>query len=233
MNNIVIISDIHGCYKTLMKLIDDAKQKWGQDIHLVFCGDLIDRGPSSRQVVEYAMQNNIPTVMGNHEDLCLAYSGHEKRGFKSRCKQWYDFNIWLDNGGDAALEDWSNYIPDNVLQWMQSLPPYIIFNEPIVDNRKLLVSHTGYGLEADKNDWITAIWARHGHDHDMFNPDATGTNRDDGYFRVFGHTQQLKPWITETFAMIDTGAAYKRRGMGNLTAFHWPSKETISVATFE
>lgn len=234
--NIVAISDIHGCYNTLLELIEKAKNKWG-DFDFYFPGDLIDRGPRSRQVVEYAMKNNIPTCMGNHEDLCLDYSQHEERGYKSYCGSFYSHNIWIHNGGDEALESWDWYLPSDVLDWMQKLPIYFIPDAPVDENgRKLLISHTGYGLDANlknKDAYMRALWARHGHDCEMFVSDGHGNAKDDGYFRVFGHTQQKNPWITDTFAMIDTGAAYKSRGFGNMTAFHWPSKETISVPTID
>ena len=50
MENIYIISDIHGCYKTLLALIDQFPNK--QNSKIVFVGDLIDRGKNSCEVVE-------------------------------------------------------------------------------------------------------------------------------------------------------------------------------------
>ncbi len=47
----------------------------------------------------------------------------------------------------------------------------------------------------------------------------------DGKFRCFGHPVQKEPLITDTFACIDTGAAYD--GYRKLTAMLWPSKEII------
>jgi diadenosine tetraphosphatase ApaH/serine/threonine PP2A family protein phosphatase len=44
---------------------------------------------------------------------------------------------------------------------------------------------------------------------------------------VFGHTPTKKAKIESEWAMIDTGAAYGRLGLGNMTAFLWPSKTTI------
>ena len=43
-----IIGDVHGCYNTLMELI----AKLPKDAKLCFVGDLIDRGPNSKDVVE-------------------------------------------------------------------------------------------------------------------------------------------------------------------------------------
>jgi serine/threonine protein phosphatase 1 len=212
---------------------------------LVFLGDLIDRGPNSREVVRFAMDNHIPTVMGNHEHLALAYHGLAPwRGFYGHQQ------IWLANGGDVCLASFERdgtkvlraetiedgiivpekvyvgpdtKLPKDVLDWMKGLPYYLSFrDDPTVprDEKRnwLLLSHTGYGLEADQSDdgWFTALWRR----DDGFRPD--------GAFRVFGHTPSKEPVIRDHFACIDTGAAYK--GYHTMTAFHWPSKAVVQQA---
>ncbi len=242
----IIISDLHGCWFTLTRLLN----KCPRGHRLVLCGDLIDRGPHSRLVVEFAMNNAIPTVRANHDDLCVDFY----RGpTHSKCGHHYTRGVWLDNGGDAAIPNWpldpvtnparvgwqgaqdsalGGRIPDSVLDWMESLPAYIRFDaEDGLDStgRALLASHTGYGLDADKGQWMRALWGRHGHDSGAFIRDAnTGEGIDDGLFRAFGHSVVKDPWITPTFANIDTGAAYKERGGGVMTALLWPSKELVS-----
>ena len=144
--NLCIISDCHGCFNTFLALLDRARAEWGDfDLHLA--GDLIDRGPRSREMVEYAMQNKIPTVCGNHEDLCLAYSVHQKMGYNGKCPKYYEQDIWLINGAIQTLESWSvdwgnrQGLPRNVLDWMKSLPAYIIPDAELDENgRKLLIS---------------------------------------------------------------------------------------------
>ncbi|WP_301368873.1 metallophosphoesterase [Aliarcobacter butzleri] len=42
MENIYIISDVHGCYKTLLALIEQFPNK--QNSKIVFVSDLIDKG---------------------------------------------------------------------------------------------------------------------------------------------------------------------------------------------
>ena len=60
-----IIGDIQGCYKefrNLIKLIDPKKE------NKFFCvGDLVNRGPESEKVVDYVLENNIKSVLGNHD----------------------------------------------------------------------------------------------------------------------------------------------------------------------
>jgi hypothetical protein len=204
--NLTVISDIHGCYFTLIRLLNKCAEG-----EVFLAGDLIDRGPHSKEVVEFAMANKIPTTMGNHCDLALAYSEHAKLGYKSHCRDFYSENIWLANGGiDCLVSYGANELPRNVLDWMQQMPAYFIRDG-------LLISHTGYGL--DEN-WLQKLWGRHGYQ-------GGGAFPDDGLYRVFGHTQQKEAVITDKWAMIDTGAAYGGRGMGTLTAFEWPTKKII------
>ncbi len=130
-----VISDIHGCFHTLMKLL--AKLPKGEKV--VFNGDLIDRGPHSRAVVEYAINEGIPTTCGNHEHLALYHHGAVKSSIYS------DRSIWLYNGGGDTLKSWGESVtlagrlPAKVISWMKGLPYYLQFG-------KLLVSHTGHGL---------------------------------------------------------------------------------------
>lgn len=226
---VVAISDLHGCYHTFLALLDKARAKWG-DFDLYLLGDLVDRGPRSREMVDYAMTNKVPTCGGNHEDLAVAYSEHTKMGYRAKCAKYYDQDVWLMNGGIEALEswgvDWQNGggLPKDVLDWMAALPPYIIPDTPPDENGlKLLLSHTGYAFSADKGDWFTALWGRHGYDRGNF--------PNDGYYRVIGHTKRAKAHVTKTYANIDTGAAYE--GHRIMTAFHWPSKETLEQETID
>lgn len=226
----VCVSDIHGAFNTLKALLAKvAVQLDGQPYEVICLGDCIDRGPRSREVVEWVMTNKIRTVRANHEDLALAYSAHTKRGFKSRCGDSYDEDIWLLNGGVQALNSWgADYevgLPDDVLTWMSNLPSYILIEEPLSQGRKLLASHTGYGLDADKGNWLRVLWGRHPDDGEFAYEPNTGRPIDDGLLRCFGHTRAKQAKVAESWAMIDTGAAYK--GYGVMTAFVWPSRELI------
>ena len=208
----LIIGDVHGCFKTLQALIAQRP-----DHKVILLGDLIDRGPNSRAVIEWVMKTGTPSVAGNHEDLALAFSGHTKLGFQSKCGEHYDYNIWLNNGGNKVIENYFGQpLPVDVLTWMSQLPPYIIVGPRDKQGRKLLVSHTGYGLGADTGHWLNVLWGRHPEDGDF---------PKDKYYRIFGHNREETPRITDNYAMIDTGAAYK--GYGKLTGMVWPSKEII------
>lgn len=222
----LILTDIHGCYKTMLALIDKARADY-PNCELIFLGDLIDRGPRSKEVVEYAINNSVPTVCGNHEDLALAFSRHTKLGYQAKCTSYYDRDVWLHNGGRDALDSWGGEVPKKVLDWMANLQPYRLVNIES-DGRKLLLSHSGYGLDAEKKNWLRVLWGRYPDDGDFSHEAGTGKAIDDGLFRIYGHTPHKAPIITDTYANIDTGAAYTNRGYGVLTAMVWPTKQLIS-----
>ncbi len=72
--NIVIIGDIHGCYKTLEKLTDGFEVR--DDSYYIFLGDYINKGPESGRVLHTLLERFVPKsncffLTGNHErPLC-------------------------------------------------------------------------------------------------------------------------------------------------------------------
>lgn len=233
---VLCLSDCHGCFYTVVRLLNAAPK----GVQLVLLGDLIDRGPHSRQVVELAINHAIPTTSGNHEDLALAFY---HRAY--HCRGLYEDGIWLDNGGKETARNWPDVddsqpgdtparrrmleyyrrvggqVPDSVLDWMEGLPAYLCPSTQTDEGGlSLLASHSGYGLAADKGDWFQALWGRHVH--------GDGEFPDDQYWRTVGHTPMKAAQITERWGYLDTGAAYASRGGGVLSALLWPSKVILT-----
>lgn len=82
------IGDVHGRDDLLARLLarieDDNVSRGPAATTIVFLGDLIDRGPASRQVIERAMTyrpSGIATVFiaGNHEDVLCRILGGDHR----------------------------------------------------------------------------------------------------------------------------------------------------------
>jgi hypothetical protein len=85
-SRVVAFGDVHGAYEDWTALLGelglvDARLDWtGGDTHLVSLGDLIDRGPGSRAVVELLMKLDrqaaqaggaVHMVLGNHEVMVM------------------------------------------------------------------------------------------------------------------------------------------------------------------
>ena len=65
----IVVGDIHGCYDELMALME--KVNLGDKDRVVSVGDLITKGPKSKEVLELFMTDpRFTTVIGNH-DLAL------------------------------------------------------------------------------------------------------------------------------------------------------------------
>lgn len=96
---ICAIGDIHGCYdplKTLINWINDNIADYCHNLEYIFVGDYIDRGPSSKEVLDFLIDLDASKtlLMGNHEDMLLMYHyGSELYKISG--------NFWLteNNGG--------------------------------------------------------------------------------------------------------------------------------------
>ena len=98
------VGDIHGCLEPLERLLETIRQDLAGRTarsHLVFLGDLVDRGPDSRGVIERLRKGPLPTeeahfIMGNHEEVMLdCYDGMIDQLIP-----------WLKYGGLETLESY-------------------------------------------------------------------------------------------------------------------------------
>ncbi len=84
VERIVAIGDVHGDYEQFVALLDatgliNAKEEWtGGKTHLVQTGDVVDRGPESRKVMDLLMRlerearkagGDVHALIGNHEAM--------------------------------------------------------------------------------------------------------------------------------------------------------------------
>ena len=77
------IGDVHGCWLTLERLLESIQWKAERD-SLWFVGDLVNRGPSSLEVLRWAYEhrNGIISVLGNHDLHLLARAAGAARARK-------------------------------------------------------------------------------------------------------------------------------------------------------
>ncbi|ETS74041.1 hypothetical protein PFICI_13907 [Pestalotiopsis fici W106-1] len=77
---LIVIGDVHGQLKELKALLAKVEYSKERGDHVIFTGDLINKGPDSSGVVQLAMDIDASGVRGNHEDrILLAYTNANSR----------------------------------------------------------------------------------------------------------------------------------------------------------
>jgi len=137
-----IIGDCHGCYNTLIYLLQKLPNN-AEPKDIVFVGDLIDRGPDSRKIINFVRDGGYTCLQGNHEQLMIEAFDDYKLYNEPLNYQ----NGWILNGGLITL---SNYLDNGEVdfislekdvEWMRNLPTIKIFPETDNNDRKLIITH--------------------------------------------------------------------------------------------
>lgn len=114
-----MISDIHGCNKTLKALVEN-KIQLTKDDYLFLLGDYIDKGVDSAGVLDYILylkENGYPIfpLMGNHElNLLEASQEYNERMFR----------LFLKINKCKGIVDEQSKIKPIYLEFLKSLPYY-------------------------------------------------------------------------------------------------------------
>ena len=67
---LIFIGDIHGCMDELHALLKKAKFNPKHD-HIITAGDMINKGPKTKEVIDFLIKHDASCVRGNHEDRIL------------------------------------------------------------------------------------------------------------------------------------------------------------------
>lgn len=211
------VGDIHGqlaLLKAAHQRISRDDAAHGGESRVVHVGDLIDRGPDSRGVIEYLMRGQAdgkPWVVlkGNHDRFLPRFV---------RQPDWIDAGMasgshWLNHvnlgaaptlasygvlteGRDHAdiLADARRAVPEAHLRWLDQLPLWHLTPDA-------LMVHAGIrpGVDLSMQTEQDLLWIRKG-----FLEDRT----DHGILVVHGHTPEERVTHFGNRLAIDTGAAY-------------------------
>ncbi len=106
MAEVYAIGDVQGCFDTLQALVSSLPLKPDDKIWL--CGDLVNRGPKSADVLRWCMEQGkrVKVVLGNHDlHLLAAAAGTRKRKPKDT------FDDVLEASDREELLDWLKHQP--------------------------------------------------------------------------------------------------------------------------
>jgi bis(5'-nucleosyl)-tetraphosphatase (symmetrical) len=104
-----IIGDIQGCYAELKELLELIKFDPKID-RIYLCGDLVNRGPRSLDVLKWAMSHreSVFTVLGNHDLYLLGRL----------------LNVCPAKTDDTMDEIYANDQRNAIVEWLCEQPPY-------------------------------------------------------------------------------------------------------------
>ncbi|HTV02544.1 MAG TPA: metallophosphoesterase, partial [Luteitalea sp.] len=134
---VVVVSDVHGDYAGLVRVLTDAgvldrRRRWaGGNTVLVQTGDVPDRGPDSRKVMDLLMElekqapkagGRVHALLGNHEVLNMVgdlryVSPEEYASYKSA-----DADALREHVYAAASDPAKRALPDYRAAWMAERP---------------------------------------------------------------------------------------------------------------
>jgi len=218
-NRLFAIGDVHGCLDKLRSLLEDRILLTKED-QLVLLGDYIDRGPQSRQVLDYIISLqlkgfNLTPLLGNHEAMLLdAYKDHRL------------FSKWIYNGGYATLESFEIHsLRDMDRKYIGFFKSLLIY----YSHEDFLFVHAGFNDEAVDpfEDKYHMLWrSRTNYSH----PALVHKTIVHGHSTITLDECRQNIFTNKPVLNMDTGCVFsKQMGYGKLTAIELNSRIIMSV----
>ena len=210
----LVITDIHGCYQTFIKLLDTVDLKKRDQLFIL--GDMIDRGPYSYLVLDKIWQlldrgYQIFPLRGNHEQLFLNFNRENAKKLFTFASRQYA----------SHLIDADGRLNSDVDKFFGNLPFYY-------ETDIAFLVHAGFDTKI-KNPfeaWKDMIWLR------SF---SYSEKRLKGKIVIHGHVPTSYEFISQEIEKgakiinLDNGCIRSRvSGYGNLICFNLDTRELIA-----
>lgn len=190
------IGDVHGCYKELKELLNEISFKPQAD-NLWFCGDLVNKGPKSHEVISYIMDlPHANTVLGNHDMHLLALS----QGLQLPADKPNTFTEVLKAPNIKDIITWLRSRPflhqegNNVLVHAGIYPTWSITNATSYSDE------LSCALQSDN--WVNVITHMYGDTPSTWHDDLKETDRTRCLINIFTRMRFLTPSLELEFEHI-------------------------------
>jgi len=205
-----VIGDVHGRLDLLTELMGrierDIAAAPGLRHVVVFLGDLIDRGPNSKGVIDFLSWHKpqdykVIYLMGNHEETFLSVLN----GDRGALTQWFRFGgrecvksygvtdlLRIEHAPRELLNDIIAAVPRRHREFIESFDDSFRFGDYVC-------VHAGIrpGLALEEQDPHDLRWIRE---------EFMESSADHGFVTVHGHTVVAEPEEASNRISIDTGA---------------------------
>lgn len=140
---IYAMSDIHGCYKMFMKMLDKLALTAEDELYIL--GDTIDRGSEGiRLILELSVKENVHLFMGNHEHTAYYMLKYADLPIDAAVGGLIAelYPLWLSDGGQSTYDEYmklDEHIRRYLLKTLKNLPTHTAVR---AGERDFLLSHT-------------------------------------------------------------------------------------------
>lgn len=143
----LVIGDVHGCYRTLKKLVEEKISLKKSD-QLFLLGDYIDKGPESKKTLNYIIKlikkgYAIYPLRGNHEETLLETEQNDSK----------QILVWLMRRTPNMLKE--GRLRKKHRNFLNNLPYYYE-----LDNFFLVHANFNYRAEKPFKDKVAMLWKR-------------------------------------------------------------------------
>jgi serine/threonine protein phosphatase 1 len=209
------IGDIHGRFDLLQLLYGEIRRDLEKSrpsrTTEIFLGDYIDRGPQSREVVDWLVRSQPACdericLMGNHEDMLLAVLAREDEAA-----------LWFHNGGiETLLSYWErsrSALADMTFSGAREvfLAAFPSDHRAFVEALSRMVVLGGYVFVHAGLNPARALDDQLPHDLVWIREPFLSSDADFGRIVVHGHTPAMDPDMRANRINIDTGAFFTGR----------------------
>jgi hypothetical protein len=164
---IVAIGDVHGAHDALLETLKaadvlDRRLSWSAgDTHLVFTGDLLDRGPDSRRVMDLVMRleresvlagGRVHQLLGNHEVMNLigdlryvslpeyaAFTEEESADERENWYLWYQRSKPADVGEQALRSEFDQKAPPGFFAYRRAFRSDGVYGKWLLEKPVMVV----------------------------------------------------------------------------------------------
>lgn len=217
------IGDIHGCSRTLRKMVEQVLLLKPEDT-LYLLGDYIDRGPDSIGVLDYLMHLrasgfDIQALMGNHEEMLINALDDPSAAI-----------TWYVNGGWRTIQEFKVDSPEDIpqpyLDFITGLPRILITEDYVLVHAGLDFS-TRHPLRDTSGQFM--LWTR---------DNRVDSVKLDGRTLITGHTvtslSDIRKSLSTNHINLDNGCyARGETGYGALVALDLDARELLVQKNIE